>query len=150
MTETTADRDNYVQPATSWVRNQLDAIDEAGGDSSAAKVQGRDVVVVTVIGAKSGRPRRVPLMRVEHDGNYLAVASHGGAPTHPQWTASIRKNPDQVSVLDGTTETAMTSRELSGQEREIWWERGVAAFPSYADYQTKTERLIPIFLLEPR
>lgn len=146
----TPDRDIYVQPATDWVRKQLDAIDEAGGDTSAASVQGREVVVVTMIGAKSGRPRRVPLMRVEHDGSYLAVASKGGAPEHPQWVASIRKNPDQVSVLDGTTETQMTSRELSGQEREIWWERGVAAFPSYADYQAKTERLIPVFLLEPR
>lgn len=148
--QTTADRDTYVQPAEGWVRKQLDAIDEAGGDTSAASVQGREVVVVTLIGAKSGRPRRVPLMRVEHDGSYLAVASKGGAPEHPQWVASIRKNPDQVSVLDGTTETPMTSRELSGQERETWWERGVAAFPSYADYQTKTERLIPVFLLEPR
>ncbi|WP_114907607.1 nitroreductase family deazaflavin-dependent oxidoreductase [Ornithinimicrobium murale] len=150
MTETGADHTDYVPPATDWVRKQLDAIDEAGGDASVAKIQGRDVVVVTLIGAKSGRPRRVPLMRVEHEGSYLAVASKGGAPEDPQWVASIRKNPDQVSVLDGTTETPMTSRELSGQERATWWDRGVEAFPSYADYQAKTDRLIPIFLLEPR
>lgn len=149
VTDTGADRSNYVQPASSWVRQQLDAIDGAGGDTSAVQVQGRPVVVVTMIGAKSGRPRRVPLMRVELDGSYLAVASKGGAPEHPQWVASIRANP-QVSVLDGTTETPMTSRELSGEERAIWWERGVAAFPSYADYQDKTDRLIPIFVLEPR
>lgn len=150
MTETSGTHTDYVQPATSWVRKQLDAIDAAGGDTSAAQVQGRPIVVVTVIGAVSGRARRVPLMRVEHDGSYLAVASKGGAPEDPQWVASIRKHPDQVTVLDGTTERAMTSRELSGQERQTWWERGVRAFPSYADYQAKTERQIPVFLLEPR
>ena len=149
MSETSPGRSEYVQPATEWVRKQLDAIDEVG-DTSAAQVQGRPVVVVTVIGAKSGRPRRVPLMRVEHEGSYLAVASKGGAPEHPQWVASIRKHPDQVSVLDGTTEVPVTSRELSGEERAAWWERGVDAFPPYADYQAKTERLIPVFLLEPR
>ena len=150
MTDTGTARSNYVQPASGWVRKQLDDIDGAGGDSSVVQVQGRPVVVVTMIGAKSGLPRRVPLMRVEHEGSYLAVASKGGAPEHPQWVASIRANPEQVSVLDGTTETPMTSRELHGQEREIWWARAVAAFPSYADYQEKTDRLIPVFLLEPR
>ena len=146
----TPDRANYIQPKEPWVRNQLDAIDAAGGDTSVATVQGRPVVVVTMLGATSGRPRRVPLMRVEHEGNYLAVGSKGGAPKNPQWVANIRKHPDQVSVLDGTQETPMTSRELTGQEREMWWERGVLAFPPYADYQVKTERTIPVFLLEPR
>lgn len=156
MTETPTDKPattgstDFVPPAESWVRTQLDAIDAAGGDTSAAQVQGRPIVVVTVIGAKSGRPRRVPLMRVEHEGSYLAVASKGGAPEHPQWTASIRKHPDQVTVLDGTTEIPVTSRELSGQERDTWWQRGVDAFPPYAEYQTKTDRLIPVFVLEPR
>ena len=150
MTINTPDRANYIQPKEPWVRNQLDAIDAAGGDTSVATVQGRPVVVVTMLGATSGRPRRVPLMRVEHEGNYLAVGSKGGAPKNPQWVANIRKHPDQVSVLDGTQETPMTSRELTGQEREMWWERGVLAFPPYADYQVKTERTIPVFLLEPR
>lgn len=150
MTINTPDRANYIQPKEPWVRNQLDAIDAAGGDTSVATVQGRPVVVVTMLGATSGRPRRVPLMRVEHEGNYLAVGSKGGAPKNPQWVANIRKHPDHVSVLDGTEETPMTSRELTGQEREMWWERGVLAFPPYADYQVKTERTIPVFLLEPR
>ena len=150
MTINTPDRANYIQPKEPWVRNQLDAIDAAGGDTSVATVQGRPVVVVTMLGATSGRPRRVPLMRVEHEGNYLAVGSKGGAPKNPQWVANIRKHPDQVSVLDGTQETPMTSRELTDQEREMWWERGVLAFPPYADYQVKTERTIPVFLLEPR
>lgn len=141
---------DYVQPGQSWVRSQLDAIMAAGPDTSVAQIQGRPIVVVTVIGAKSGRPRRVPLMRVEHGGSYLAVGSKGGAPDDPQWVASIRAHPQEVSVLDGTAELPMGSRELSGTERELWWERGVAAFPPYVEYQANTERTIPIFLLEPR
>lgn len=141
----------FIQPGESWVRKQLDAIDEAGGDTTVAQIQGRPIVVVTVVGAKSGLPRRIPLMRVEHDGRYLAVASKGGAPKDPVWVASIRKNSDDVIVRDGTTDLPMTSRELTpGEERDLWWDRGVADFPSYADYQRKTERTIPIFLLEPR
>lgn len=150
MTNTGTSHTDYVQPTTGWVRDQLDAIDAAGDDTSVVKVQDRDVVVVTMIGAKSGRPRRVPLMRVEHEGRYLAVGSKGGAPDNPQWVASIRKHPDQLVLRDVTTDIPMTSRELSGDEREIWWERAVEAYPPYADYQARTERLIPVFLLEPR
>lgn len=150
MTQREVDRQNYVQPATDWVRKQLDAIDAAGGDTAAVEVQGRPVVVVTMIGARSGRPRRVPLMRVAHEGRYLAVASKGGAPTNPQWVANLRTHPDEVSVLDGTTEVPMTAREIAGAERATWWRRAVEAFPSYADYQQKTGREIPVFLLEPR
>lgn len=150
MTDATDRRTDYVQPAVAWVRNQLDAIDAAGGDTTVAQIQGRPVVVVTMLGARSGRPRRVPLMRVEHEGSYLAVASKGGAPENPEWVANIRRHPESVSVLDGTTETPMTARELTGEERATWWERAVEAFPPYADYQRKTERTIPVFLLEPR
>lgn len=151
MTETqSGTQQKFVQPGESWVRKQLDAIDQAGGDTTVAQIQGRPIVVVTMVGAKSGLPRRIPLMRVAHDGRYLAVASKGGAPKDPMWVASIRKNPD-VIVRDGTTDTPMTSRELTaGEERELWWDRGVEAFPSYADYQRKTDRVIPVFLLEPR
>lgn len=144
------DRQDFIQPAERWVRSQLDVIDEAGGDTTVAQIQGRPIVVVTMRGAKSGRPRRVPLMRVEHDGRYLAVASKGGAPKDPMWVANIRKHPDDIVVRDGTTDIEMTSRELAGEERDEWWERGVEAFPPYADYQRKTERTIPLFLLEPR
>lgn len=150
MTQSGTDRPDYIQPATGWVRKQLDEIDAAGGDTSVAQVQGRPVVVVTMIGARSGRPRRVPLMRVEHGGRYLAVASKGGSPADPHWVANIRTHPDELAVLDGTTETAMTARELTGEERATWWARGVEAFPSYADYQAKADRQIPVFLLEPR
>ncbi len=150
MSDNSSERNDYIPPGEGWVRDQLAAIDAAGGDTSVAKIQGRDVVVVTMVGAVSGRPRRVPLMRVEHEGRYAAVASKGGAPQNPQWVANLRKHPDRVSVLDGTTETPMTSRELTGAERETWWQRGVAAFPPYADYQASTDRQIPVFLLEPR
>lgn len=140
----------FIQPGEPWVRKQLDAIDEAGGDTRVAQIQGRPIVVVTVTGAKSGLPRRIPLMRVEHEGRYLAVASKGGAPKDPMWVTSIRRNPD-VIVRDGATDITLTSRELTaGQERDLWWDRGVEDFPPYADYQRKTDRTIPVFLLEPR
>ncbi|MFV0460652.1 MAG: nitroreductase family deazaflavin-dependent oxidoreductase [Actinomycetales bacterium] len=137
----------YLDEKTGWVADQLKAID-ASGDTGAASVLDRPVVVVTMLGAKSGKLRRVPLMRVEHDGSYAAVASKGGAPEHPAWFHNIATNPD-VLVQDGTTTTPMRARMLEpGQERDAWWERAVAAYPPYAEYQTKTDRLIPVFVLE--
>ena len=109
---------------------------------------GRRVVVLTMRGAKSGRLRKVPLMRVEHDGTYAAVASKGGAPDHPQWYFNLRAHPE-ITLQDGTTTTDVVAREISGAERDEWWPRCVAAYPPYADYQTKTDRLIPVLLLEP-
>lgn len=150
MTRTAADGNDYIPPAQGWVREQLEAIDAAGGDTSAVQVKGRHVIVVTMIGARSGRPRRVPVMRVAHDGCYAVVASKGGAPTNPQWVANIRSHPEELSVLDGRTEHPMTARELSGAERATWWNRAVQAFPPYAEYQDNTTREIPVFLLEPR
>jgi deazaflavin-dependent oxidoreductase (nitroreductase family) len=149
-TSDNAAHQDFIPPAERWVRSQLDVIDEAGGDTTVAQIQGRPIVVVTMRGAKSGRPRRVPLMRVEHDGCYLAVASKGGTPKDPMWVANLRTYPDDVVVRDGMTDIPVSSRELAGAERDLWWQRGVAAFPSYADYQRKTTRTIPIFLLEPR
>ena len=139
---------DYLPPASEWVRRQLDAIDAAGGDTRAVDIMGRPVVVIIMRGAKSKRLRRVPLMRVEHDGRYVAVASKGGAPRDPEWVHNLQADP-QVSVHDGTTTTPMRARLLDGPEREEWWERGVAAFPPYADYQTKTDRQIPVFVAEP-
>ena len=106
------------------------------------------MVVFTIRGVKSGLLRRVPLMRVEHAGSYVAVGSTGGAPKNPAWVASIKANPD-VDVLDGTTTRSLRARLLEGAEREQWWPRCVAAFPTYAEYQKKTERQIPLFLCEP-
>jgi len=137
----------YAQEKTGWVADQLAKIDEAG-TTEVASVQGRGIVVYTIRGAKSGLLRRVPLMRVEHDGRYAVVASKGGAPKHPVWYHSIRANP-QVEVQDGARHLDGVARELSGAERAEWWERAVRAYPPYADYQTKTDREIPVLLVEP-
>jgi deazaflavin-dependent oxidoreductase (nitroreductase family) len=106
------------------------------------------VVVLTMRGAKTGKVRKVPLMRVEHDGVYAAVASLGGAPRHPLWYHNLKADP-RVRVQDGPDVHPMVARELKGDERETWWQRAVAAYPDYADYQRKTEREIPLFVLEP-
>jgi F420H(2)-dependent quinone reductase len=106
------------------------------------------VIVVTNIGAKTGKVRKTPLMRVEHDGKYAAIASYGGAPKHPVWYYNLVANP-QVELQDGPKRIEMVAREVSGAERDEWWERSVAAFPPYAEYQTKTTRQIPVFVLEP-
>jgi deazaflavin-dependent oxidoreductase (nitroreductase family) len=137
----------YVAPVTPWVANQLEQID-AAGDTSVVHVQDRPVVVFTIRGVKSGRLRRVPLMRVEHGGAYAAVGSTGGAPKDPAWVASLKANPD-VDLQDGTTTVALRARVVEGPERDEWWERCVAAYPSYADYQKRTERQIPVFVCEP-
>lgn len=107
------------------------------------------VVVITMRGAATGKIRKVPVMRVEHDGCYAAVASKGGAPKHPQWYRNLLANPD-VEVQDGTSRIPMRAREISGAERDVWWERAVAAYPDYEQYAAKTDRRIPLFVLEPR
>ena len=111
-------------------------------------MRGMPVIIVTTRGARSGKLRKVPLMRVEHDGEYAAVASQGGAPKNPVWYLNLVADP-RVEVQDGTVVRAMTAREVSGTEKEIWWQRCVAAFPDYADYQVKTDREIPVFVLTP-
>ncbi|OYO22187.1 nitroreductase [Enemella dayhoffiae] len=136
----------YVPSPTQWVRDQVEAI-EAAGDTRAAQLMDRPVVLLTMRGV-SGNVRKVPLMRVEHDGVYAAVASKGGAPENPKWYANLRKNP-VLELMDGTRTWTAKARELSGAEREQWWERCVAAYPPYADYQTKTDRQIPVLVLEP-
>lgn len=138
----------FATEKTGWVRDQLAAID-AAGTTRAVDIQGRPVVVYTVRGAKSGKLRRVPLMRVEHDGVYAAVASKGGAPEHPAWYHNMLANPE-VEVQDGEKHLDAVARRISGDERALWWDRAVAAFPSYAEYQQKTDRQIPVFVVEPK
>ena len=138
----------YATEKAGWVSDQLAKIDETGTTAS-VDVAGMAVVVFTYRGPKSGKLYRRPLMRVEHDGVYAAVASKGGAPEHPAWYGNITANPE-VEVHDGIRHIDGVAREISGAEREEWWERAVAAFPPYAEYQTKTDRKIPIFVLEPR
>ena len=119
-----------------------------GSHGTTLRDTGLPVVIVTNVGAKTGVVRKTPLMRVEHDGSYAAVGSQGGAPRDPQWVQNLRVNP-RVEVQDGTGKWEMVAREVSGDERAAWWERSVAAYPPYAEYQQKTERVIPVFVLEP-
>ena len=131
-----------------WVRDQTEKI-LATGTTEGVQVFDRPIVLVTIRGAKSGKLRYTPLMRVEHDGRYALVASKGGAPEHPLWSHNLTANP-HVELQDGTVTKEYDARELSGDERAAWWERSVAAYPPYAEYQEKTDRQIPVFVLEPR
>ena len=137
----------YVPSPRKGSRDQVSEIERTGTTDS-VDIMGLPVVLLTMVGAKSGAIRKVPLMRVEHDGLYAAVASLGGAPDHPQWYWNLRRRPE-LDLQDGTVVTRRRARELEGAEREAWWERCVAAFPPYASYQRKTDRLIPVFVLEP-
>lgn len=112
-------------------------------------MNGMPVVVLTTIGAKSGKVRKTPLMRVEHDGSYAVVASLGGAPKNPVWYYNVVADP-HVTLRDATQVFDLVAREVTGDEKAVWWERAVAAYPDYADYQTKTDREIPVFVLEPK
>jgi deazaflavin-dependent oxidoreductase (nitroreductase family) len=139
----------YVPSPSDWVRKQVEEYERSGGTSGTTLLDtGLPVVVVTNKGAKTGAIRKTPLMRVEHEGRYAAVGSKGGAPENPVWVYNLRANPDVV-VQDGPQTWAMKAREVTGEERDAWWERAVAAYPSYADYQKNTDRLIPVFVLEP-
>jgi deazaflavin-dependent oxidoreductase (nitroreductase family) len=138
----------YVPSPSDWVRNQVDEYERSGGTSGTTLLDtGMPVVIVTNKGAKTGAVRKTPLMRVEHEGKYAAVGSKGGAPENPVWVYNLRANPEVV-VQDGPQTWPMTAREISGEERDVWWERAVAAYPAYTDYQKNTDRLIPVFLLE--
>jgi F420H(2)-dependent quinone reductase len=139
----------YEPSTAAWVRNQVEAYEGSGGtDGTTLRETGLPVVIVTNLGVKSGKVRKTPVMRVEHDGKYAVVASKGGAPENPLWTYNLRANP-QVELQDGPHKQDMVAREVSGDERAQWWERAVAAFPNYAEYQQKTSREIPVFVLEP-
>jgi deazaflavin-dependent oxidoreductase (nitroreductase family) len=139
----------YEPSTRDWVREQVELYEGSGGtQGTTLRDTGLPVVVVTNRGARSGKVRKTPLMRVEHGGSYAAVASQGGSPTHPYWYYNLRADP-RVEVQDGPRKQDMTARELSGDERAQWWERAVAAYPPYAEYQERTTRQIPVFVLEP-
>lgn len=131
-----------------WVAEQVERIRRTG-TTEGIEVQGAPVVMMTLRGAKSGKVRYTPVMRVEHDGHYAVVASKGGAPEHPVWYHNIVAHPE-FELQDGTVTRTYVAREVSGDERARWWERAVAAYPPYADYQEKTDRSIPVFVLDPR
>jgi F420H(2)-dependent quinone reductase len=139
----------YEPSTIDWVRKQVEEYETSGGTRALTlRDTGLPVVIVTSRGAKSGKLRKTPLMRVEHGGRYLAIASQGGAPRHPVWYHNLLADP-HVELQDKSEKWDMTARLLDGDERAEWWERAVAAFPPYADYQRRTEREIPVFLLEP-
>jgi F420H(2)-dependent quinone reductase len=138
----------YVPSATPWVREQVDLFERTNG-SEGNTMLNLPIIIVTSRGAKSGSIRKTPLMRVEHESLYVAVASQGGSPTHPVWYYNLVAEP-HCEVQDGANKSDRTARLLSGAERSEWWDRAVAAYPPYAEYQTKTTREIPVFLLEPR
>jgi F420H(2)-dependent quinone reductase len=139
----------YEPSTAAWVRDQVEAYENSGGtQGTTLRDTGLPVVIVTNLGVKSGKVRKTPVMRVEHGGAYAMVASKGGAPEHPVWVYNLRANP-HVEVQDGPRKQDMVAREVSGDERAEWWRRAVDAFPPYADYQKKTTREIPVFVLEP-
>jgi len=137
----------YAPSTAGWARKQAEAYERSGG-SDAADLRGRPVIVLTSVGAKTGKLRKTALMRVEHDGTYAVVASLGGAPKHPVWYFNLKANP-HVELQDGPTKRDYLAREVSGDEKAIWWDRAVEAWPDYAKYQAKTERIIPVFVLDP-
>ncbi|MEU8658966.1 nitroreductase family deazaflavin-dependent oxidoreductase [Actinoplanes philippinensis] len=135
----------YAPSTSDWAREQAEKYEATGG-AEANDIMGKPIIVLTSVGAKSGQLRKTPLMRVEHDGEYAVVGSLGGAPKNPVWVYNLRKNP-LVELQDGEVRQDYVARELSGEERELWWQRSVAAFPQYEEYTKKTDRLIPVFLL---
>jgi deazaflavin-dependent oxidoreductase (nitroreductase family) len=137
----------YLPSPSEWSRDQAELYEKSGG-TEGLTLRGKPVVLVTSLGAKSGKLRKTPLMRVEHDGAYAVVASQGGAPTHPVWYHNLVAHP-LVELQDGPVKKDYQVRELSGDERATWWERAVQAWPDYASYQERTDRILPVFLLTP-
>ncbi len=141
----------YEPSPQQWVRDQVERYEATGGrEANTLRDTGLPIVVFSTRGVKSGKVRKQPLMLVEHDGAYLMVGSVGGAPTDPAWVANVRAAPDQVTVQDGPEPWDGVARELTGEEKAEWWQRAVAAYPSYADYQRRTDRELPLFLVERR
>jgi deazaflavin-dependent oxidoreductase (nitroreductase family) len=141
----------YVPSTRQWVRDQVEAYESSNGErGKTLRDTGLPVIIVTSRGNKTGQLRKTPLMRVEHDGEYLLVASQGGSPKNPVWYYNLTADPEAVTIQDGPEPWDARVRELGGEERAVWWQRAVAAFPPYADYQVKTDRLIPVFLATRR
>ncbi|MFF9373552.1 nitroreductase family deazaflavin-dependent oxidoreductase [Streptomyces griseoluteus] len=139
----------YEPSPEQWVRDQVELYESSGGrEGNTLLDTGLPVIILTTRGNRSGKLRKTPLMRVEHDGKYAVVASVGGAPKHPVWYFNVKADPT-VELQDGPQKREMRARELNGDEKAQWWQRAVAAFPPYAEYQEKTDREIPVFVLEP-
>jgi len=137
----------YAPSTSDWAREQAELYESTNG-AEGNTIMGRPIILLTTLGAKTGKLRKTALMRVEHDGEYAVVASLGGAPKHPKWYFNIADAP-LVELQDGPVRKDYVPRELSGEERETWWARAVEAYPPYEDYQKKTDRIIPVFVLTP-
>ena len=149
MTETI--EGNYVPSSMDWVREQVEIYERTGGrEGNTLLDTGMPVIIVTMRGARTGDVRKIALMRVEHDGDYALVASFGGAPKHPVWYWNLKAHPDEVLVQDGPEPFRVAIREVEGDERAEWWDRCVAAYPPYAEYQERTDRTIPVIVASPR
>jgi deazaflavin-dependent oxidoreductase (nitroreductase family) len=142
---------DYEPSPSDWVREQVEEYERSGGTRANTLLDtGMPVVIVTTRGHKTGKIRKFALMRVEHDGEYALVASKGGAPDHPQWYFNLRADPTAVRIQDGPEPFDYDVREVTGDEKAIWWERAVAAYPPYAEYQEKTDRVIPVLVARRR
>ena len=138
---------DYAPSPAAWVRDQVEAYERTGGqEANTLRDTGLPVVIVTMRGNKSGKVRKIALMRVEHGGEYALVASKGGAPRHSVWYYNLKADPDEVIIQDGASPFSASVREVSGTERAQWWDRAVAAYPPYAEYQQRTDRTIPVFV----
>lgn len=137
----------YVPPTMDWVREHVDQIESSGG-SEGMTMQGVPVIMLRHRGAKTGAVRKSPLIKVEHEGRYAAVASLGGAPKHPQWYFNLKAHPE-IELQDGTETKQLVAREVTGDEKSRWWKYAAEVFPTYDEYQSKTDREIPLFVLEP-
>jgi deazaflavin-dependent oxidoreductase (nitroreductase family) len=140
----------YAPSPRDWVREQVAEYEASGGQrANTLRETDMPVIVVTTRGAKSGKVRKNPLMRVEHDGSYALVASKGGTPENPEWYHNIVSHPDEVLIQDGPEPVSVSVREITGDEKKEWWTRAVAAYPPYAEYQQNTHRQIPVFVATP-
>jgi deazaflavin-dependent oxidoreductase (nitroreductase family) len=137
----------YEPSPQTWVRDQVELYEGSNG-AEGTTLRGVPVIILTTRGVRSGKVRKIPLMRVEHQGVYAVVASRGGAPKHPVWYYNLVADP-YVELRDHADVHDMKAREVGGEERAAWWDRAVSAWPDYAEYQKKTDREIPVFVLEP-
>ena len=141
----------YVPSPQAWVRDQVETYERTGGrEANTLLDTGLPIIIVTTRGNRTGALRKTPLMRVEHGGEYALVASQGGAPSHPVWYHNLTADPTAVMIQDGPEPWDAEVREVTGEERERWWERAVAAYPPYADYQAATDRTIPVLVASRR
>jgi deazaflavin-dependent oxidoreductase (nitroreductase family) len=137
----------YEPSTATWAREQAELYEATNGEKG-GELRGVPVIVLTSVGAKTGKLRKTALMRVEHEGVYAVVASLGGAPKNPVWYQNLKSNP-HVELQDRAIKRDYLAREVSGHEKAIWWERAVQAWPDYATYQARTDRQIPVFVLDP-